>query len=500
MKKLISIILISSFVTPTYSAEKIEHDKRVKIIKHESNYFRPDPVYEQEAYSFQQQLDIYGGKYTNRVPFHLTILGRPMYQSGPWEEKAKTWFGELNPIHPRLSVFGDLRMAYAHNDDGNKDANGDRITSQDLNTRLNLDVDFAITSTERIHAFFRPFDDGTNFTGRTFQDGAAQSEIKREQFDMIADTLFFEGDMGPIISGITGEYNHIDFPFAFGLIPMLFHNGIWVNDAFVGAGFTFPAMNSKDLDISNMDLTFFYGYDKINSAVIQGDNNDDDAKIIGFNWFADMLSGHFEIGYGYTEDESEREQSYHSAMVSFTHRWHDIANISYRVLHNFGADEIPGTVDTKLADGTLVLLEMGWQTSLPYTLVPYTNFFLGHKNPQPFASLNTLLINTGIVFEGDAITDFQTVENSANDTYGAAMGIQYLFSLDKQLVFELATVQVLGGEQELDRNQFSPEYAGGMRFQLPLSNELILRTDGIYSIKEDQDNIFSARVELRLKF
>lgn len=500
MKKLNIYLITFSFlgsILNTSGAEDIKHDDKVKIVPFSKKYFKPDPVYKNEDYSFEKQLEIYGGKYSNRVPFHLTILGRRMYETGNIPE-GYTWFGKLNPIHPRLSVFGDWRVAAVHNDDGVENAAGVKDKFQELNTRLNLDVDFAITSTERIHAFFRPFDDGVNFTGFTFSDDEEKNNT--EAFDMIADTLFFEGDLGPILSGITGEYNHIDFPFAFGLIPMLFHNGIWVNDAFVGAGFTFPAMNSRSLDISNMDLTFFYGYDKLNSAVIQGDNNDDDAKIVGFNWFADALRGHFEFGYGYTEDESDRDQSYHNTMLSYTHRWYDVANTSYRVLHNFGAEDLPGTTDTKLADGTLVLIETSWQTSLPYTLVPYTNFFLGHKNPQPFASVNTLLINTGIVFEGDNMSQFQTVENTANDTYGGAFGVQYLFNLDKQVVFEVATVQPLGGEKELDRNLLSAEYAAGTRIQIPLSNELIWRADSVYSIRQDQENIFSARMELRFKY
>lgn len=495
MKKIINILTIFGLSLSSFGAGKIKHDDAVIIVPYEKQSFLPDPEYKEEAYDYQKQLDIYGGKKANREPFYFNLFGRRMYENGPYLGEAPTWFGKKNPMHPRLSAYGDLRIASAFVDDGGDDPFGE------ANTRLNLDVDAAITSTERIHAFFRPFDRGDTFTGFQFADDEDEGSIA--VFDMNADALFFEGELGPILAGLTGEYNNLELPFAFGLMPMLFHNGIFVFDNFVGAGFAIPAMNSPTFDITNMDWSFFYGYDKINSVVINGDNNDDDAKIFGTNLFIEALEGYFEIGYGFTLDESENNQDFHSTMFSFTHRWQNIANYSFRVLSSFGQSDKPGIDDSKTADGHLFLLETSWHTKLPYTLVPYANFWLGYDKPQALAHQGSIIQNTGLVFEADGITNFQTIENSANNTYGASLGIQYLFALDRQIVFEMTTLQVLGGENELNINRrkaLSPEYAAAFRFQQPLSQELIFRADGVYSVRDDQENIASARAEIRLKF
>ena len=56
---------------------------------------------------------------------------------------------QLNPLLPGLAVYGDWRTAVAYNQNNGKDI-------AQIATRLNLDVDFKITGTERIHAFFTP--------------------------------------------------------------------------------------------------------------------------------------------------------------------------------------------------------------------------------------------------------------------------------------------------------------------------------------------------------
>ena len=57
--------------------------------------------------------------------------------------------GQLNPLLPGLSIYGDWRTAVAYNNNNGKDI-------AQIATRLNIDVDFKITGTERIHAFFTP--------------------------------------------------------------------------------------------------------------------------------------------------------------------------------------------------------------------------------------------------------------------------------------------------------------------------------------------------------
>ena len=125
-------------------------------------------------------------------------LFRPVYKEGPFKY-GDTALGEKNLIFPGLSVFGDWRTAIAYNDNGAAEIG-------QVATRLNLDIDYKITGTERIHAFIRPLDKGGNFTRHEFSGGDENGT--NVEFDLNLDTLFFEGDVGQIYGGLT----NIDAP------------------------------------------------------------------------------------------------------------------------------------------------------------------------------------------------------------------------------------------------------------------------------------------------
>ena len=119
-------------------------DKEDKSVQ---NAFRPGPKYENK-YDADEQLDIYGGKSAVEPPRPLLEIGREQYTSGLYDESS-TLLGGLNPLLPGLSIYGDWRTAVAYDKNNGKDI-------AQIATRLNLDVDFKFTATERIHAFFTP--------------------------------------------------------------------------------------------------------------------------------------------------------------------------------------------------------------------------------------------------------------------------------------------------------------------------------------------------------
>jgi len=463
-------------------------DQAARPLEYKSDSFQPDPSYGDRVYRPDEQLEIYGGKHKNSEPYYPLLFGRPMYGYGPLDEGINI-FGSRNLAFPRLMLFGDWRNVVSQSKDKVKEIG-------EANSRLNLDIDLNLTATERVHAFTRPFDDAGNFTGCTF--GPAGDEKCRFRGDFKLDALFFEGDVGNIVSGITGKENHIDLPIAAGLMPFILHNGIWVNDIFEGVAVSLPAMNSRVFDVSNMDLTLFWAFKEVNTPV-QNPLRNDEAKIYGANLFADVWSGHLELGYGFTEDVSANKSSFHSTALSFTHRWKDIASFSQRVLTNFG--QKPGLQNNRItSNGMLLLLESSWMTRQPYTFVPYLNLFGGFNKPQGLAKQNGILENTGILFEGDGVTSFPFLENSANDTFGGSAGVEYLFNLDKQIVFELSTVQIIGGGFQPGRTEKQDEYGSAVRFQLPLTKALIWRSDAMFGYRPEQRNIYGMRTELRLKF
>ena len=223
--------------------------------EYDDSLFGPDPYYEEKAYDVEEQLKIYGGKYKiENTPRPWIEWPWPMYQEGPIGAGIDL-FGKKNLLRPQLIAFGDLRLVTAHNDNGAVD------TSQ-MAARLNLFLDFRLTATERINVFLRPFDKRGKST--RFEFGGNLKDLRGEDtegtFDIDPEGFFFEGELGSIVSGLTDNHTKFDIPFSFGLMPLFFQNGVWMEDAFIGGAFSFTAMNSPLLDITNMDVTFFWGY------------------------------------------------------------------------------------------------------------------------------------------------------------------------------------------------------------------------------------------------
>lgn len=485
--------LMSSAVLAADVGGPREMSPGVKQTDHKTDVFSPDPSYEDRAYSPEAQIDIYGAKHEVEVVEPLLELFRPIYQVGPFGEGDAT-LGAKNLLFPGLNIFGDWRTAVAYNDNGANEVG-------QIATRLNLDVDFKLTGTERLHGFFRPIDKGGKFTRYEFFGD------DRDQGDFILDgnveTLFFEGDVGSIYSGLTDTHATFDLPIALGLTPFLFQNGVWVEDAFIGGGASIMAKNSPMLDISNMDFTIFGGFDKVTSPAIKnadGVLNDDKLYVFGVAGFIEANEGYWEGGYGFIDGRTDEfdEQGYHSMTLAFTRRYGGWLANSVRAVWTFGQERTNNVQQT--ADGVMLLLENSLVTSKPSTLVPYFNFWAGFDRPQPLADDTGLLKNTGINFETDALTGFPKLDDTGHDTYGGAIGIQYLFDLDRQFVFEVATVQIMGDANEVGRAAVNDQYGFGVRYQHPISPAWIVRADAMYGILQDADDFRGARFELRRKF
>jgi hypothetical protein len=453
--------------------------------------FAPDPSYEDEPYDAAAQLAICEGKHPNRKASPPLSLGRRLYDRGAFEPRP-TWLGAKNPINFHLMAYGDLRVAGAYYDNGVADANGETEQAV-IAARLNLDIDLALTATERIHAFVRPLDKDGSFTRYQIRGGDEDEFIDELDFDL--ETLFFEGDLGAISQGLTGRAKSLDLPIALGRVPLFTQNGIWLNDAFDGMAFGITAKNSPALDVSNYDLTFFAGFNGVTTNAVP--DSDDDARVFGLAGFADAREGYLEFGYGYVDSDDE-DLSYHNLTAAFTRRYGGRLANSIRLIGNLGQD-----ATTKTADGLVLLLESSLvprrpvnAIPSPINLVPYFNLFAGFDSPQALAraaGTGGLLANTGINFESDGLTGYPTLDASANDSYGGALGVEYLFELDRQIVLEMATVERMGG------SVLDSEYALGARYQHPITNAWIVRLDAMHAWRQGLDDVFGVRLELRRK-
>jgi hypothetical protein len=462
--------------------------------EHDSGVFGPDPTYEDKPYDIDAQIEIYGGKREVVAPRPLLETGREIYTAGPFQE-SYTFLGDKNPVLPRFYVYGDIQTVLGYADNGN-------VELGQLAARANIDLDFQITSTERVHAFVRPLDHDGAFT-RCELFGDDDDDNCNEGLSTEIQTLFFEGDVGPIMMGLTGEDNLIDLPFAAGFMPLLLQNGIWLEDAAIGAAATIPSRNVPSLDISNMDVTAFAFFDEVDSGAFRNNANQvakHGVDIYGVTTFIETGGGYWELGYGYSDGEGVKDQfSYHNLTAAYSRRyWNRISN-STRVIWNLGQD--PDGTAQQTADGVLLLFESSLAVNEPATIVPYMNLFVGLDRPQGLGQqARGVLKNTGLNFETDAITQFPKLDDTGNNTWGGAIGLEYLFNLDQQLVVEFATNQVIEGRGEPGRPAFDDEYALGVRYQIPITSAWIVRADAMYGFRDGVDDIRGARLELRRKF
>ncbi len=414
----------------------------------------------------------------------------------PWIEWGRVWYGDgitprgidlfgpYNLVRPKFYMYGDFRTGVA----SGRNAAG---RTDNWANRLNLDLDLQITDSERFHTFVGPLDENNQFTRWELVDGDLRY---RNEMDLTPATAFFEGDMGAILGAWSGQSSPFEFPVTAGLVPLLFQNGIWMEDAASGFAFAFPAKHSRLLNWSNFDWTFFALFDQLNSPAFQDDN---DAHAYGTAAFIEAYGGYIEAGYAYLHARQDESLSYHNATVSFTRRYFDRLSNSVRVIVNSGQDRVR---NQRTADGGLLLVENSLITASPLTVVPYANFFYGWGRPQSVARAGIsggILRNTGINFDTDGVNGFATLDVSAADTVGGSIGIDLIGeSLDRQLLLELSYLTPHGDMALANGDQF----AVGARYQFPITNATLLRFDAMHGWRENDRDVYGTRMEYRWKF
>jgi hypothetical protein len=300
-----------------------------------------------------------------------------------------------------------------------------------------------------------------------------------------------------MLGGWTGKYAQFDMPVTVGLIPLLFQNGVWMEDAMVGVATTIPARNSPTFDWSNYDVTFFAGFDQVTSPAF--DNDQTGAQVFGVTSMIEAKGGYIELGYAFLNDTENNNLSYNNVGISYTRRYLNLISNSMRAIVNAGQN---GPTDDRTANGLLLISENSFLTPWPYNVIPYVNLWTGFDDPQSVARAGAaggVLRNTGILFESDNLTGYPTLDATGANTYGAAIGIDLLSpEFTHQLILETAVLQVFGDPDI--RNAPGNQYGVGARYQVPISNATLLRFDVMHGFFDDSPDVSGARAEFRWKF
>ena len=450
------------------------------------NDFSPTPIpSEAMIHDGDREAWVYDSKRAVPVQHPWVEWGRVFYGNGI-TPRGINWFGEMNMIRSAFYVYGDYRTGIA----SGRNAAG---RTDNWAQRLNLDFDLKMTDTERLHAFIGPLDQDGRFTRWELVDGDLNYE---NEFDMNPLTGFFEGDLGVLMGTLQNKTSPMEIPFTIGLVPLLFQNGIWMEDAVTGAAFAIPARHSRLLNWSNYDATFFAAVDQINSPAFGADAHA--AQLLGTAWFIEAYGGYIEAGYAFLHDRNNDARSYHNITASFTRRYFDRISNSVRVIVNTGQD-LPDA--NRTADGALLLVENSWITATPLTFVPYFNLFVGWDRPQSVARAGVaggILRNTGINFEIDGLNGFATLDATATDTAGGVIGVDLIGDdLDRQWLLELAYLTPHGSKNV---NVPDDQFAVGSRYQFPISHRSLLRFDAMYGWRRGLRDVYGTRMEYRWKF
>lgn len=451
------------------------------------NDFSPTPMpMGSEFYDPSAQQYVYDAKYDVPTQRPLIEWGIPFYAPGMMP-RGGTLFGKTNLLHPAFYMYGDYRIGASTGRNA-----GGRIDN--VAHRLNLDLDLRLTATERFHAFIGPLNQATQFSQFRLEDGS----VEYDSFvNLNPVTGFFEGDIGAMLGGLDGTPSPFEMPVALGLVPLLFQNGVWMEDAVTAAAITIPAKHSVLLDWSNFDVTGFAIADQLNSPAFGADNHA--AQALGVAAFIDAYDGYIETGYAYLNDRDDLGRSYHNLTASYTRRYFQRINNSLRIIINTGQDL---DKSQRTADGGLLLIENSLVTSSPMRIVPYLNLFYGWDRPQSVARAalsGGILRNVGINFDPDGLNDQPTLDASANDTYGGTVGVDLLGAdLDRQWILEMAYLGVHGSPT--GRIAKGDQIGFATRYQFPISYRTLIRFDAMYGIRRADTDIYGTRMEWRWKF
>ncbi|WP_372894549.1 hypothetical protein [Stieleria sp.] len=461
------------------------HTESAPIVLHDPGLdFSPMPLDPDACYHDSgREAWVYDAKHDVPTQHPWVEWGRIWYGDGI-TPRGRDLFGPMNLVRPKFYVYGDFRTGIQ----AGRNAGG---RADNWANRLNLDLDLQITDTERFHAFVGPLDKQNRFTRWEVIDGDLRY---RNEMNLTPATAFFEGDLGVMLGALGNQSSPFELPISAGLMPLLFQNGIWMEDAVSGIAFALPAKHSRLLNWANFDVSFFAVFDQLNSPAF-ADNSD--AQAFGTAWFIEAYGGYIETGYAYLNHRNDDSLSYHNATFSFTRRYFDRISNSVRVIVNAGQDRAKAD---RTADGGLLLVENSWITAAPLTVVPYANFFYGWDRPQSVARAGIsggILRNTGINFDTDGLNGFATLDTSAADTAGGSVGVDLIGDdLDRQLLLELSYLTT-HGDRAVARGD---QYAIGARYQFPISNATLLRFDVMHGWREGDDDVYGTRMEFRWKF
>ncbi|MGI9479029.1 MAG: hypothetical protein ACR2PI_20165 [Hyphomicrobiaceae bacterium] len=389
---------------------------------------------------------------------------------------------------PRLWAYVINRTAYQSFDDGRSG----RRRETEIANRMDLFFNLQLTGTEKILLGLRPTDNNrpNRFTRYTF---SGQDEGYNKEYGLNVETLFFEGDIGSLFPNLDkAGIKPIDYGFTIGRQPLVFQEGILINDTIDAVGII--RNNIPFPGTSNFRVSAMWGWNRLDRN--DQDEENTDANMYGLFVAADTHVSTLNFDLIYVDSERPRDGLYLG--LSAIQRLASLGGIStaFRVNASYALDEeVDGNV---IGNGVLLTSEIS-KTVPGSDDIVYFNSFLGLGNFTQAgreAIVGGPLANTGILFASPNLSTYGAELNpfTDDDVIGGAIGYQAFWDNKwRNLILEVA------GRYDLSGEGFN-SLAVGFQLQQAVGRHVQLQLESFYAFNEGRDDGAGARFEIQVVY
>ncbi len=385
---------------------------------------------------------------------------------------------------PQLLIWGTARTGVqAFDPEGDSDT---RVS--DWSNRLDIFGEVEVSPTERIVVGWSVFRDEGQFSGCQFEPN--EGDGCDTEFDPEPQAAFMEFNFGEVFPNLDpDETRALDIEFSGGRQPLLFQDGILINDVIDSVAITRNNINFGGT--TNTRVTALGGFNDIHRA----DNRTDGQATLGALLIeTDIPLSTINLDLVFVgSGNDDAGNSFHGGL-SFIQRLGPFATL-FRALvsQRFSGD----TRATR--NGGLFFTEINWVPTGTHDNL-YLNAFVGINEFSSAARDPTTggpLGRAGVLFAAVGLGGYGApIGNRVNDSAGAAIGYQLFLNRNRTwLNFEVGGRK--GWTSGVDGDG---AVAGGLAFQQALFQNFIFRVDSFIGHREDEDFGWGARCEWLVKF
>ena len=396
---------------------------------------------------------------------------------------------------PSLWVFGTLRSAVQTIDQGE-----DQERLSEWANRFDFFTNLQLTGTEKIVLGLRPIDNNRpgEFSGYQFEPD--DDDGWQDEFGFNVRTLFAEGDLGSLFPNADPEgQTWLDFGFTAGRQPLIFQDGILMNDTQDAIGLV--RNNIRLPGVSSLRVSGLYSWGDVSrtSAGVASSEVDSGASVFGLftSWDLPWSTVNVDGAYVMSSNNEDNGDGIYGG-ISAAQR---IGRYSTTFRVN-GSAALDGTTEL-VTNGALMSAEFSW--------TPHGSDDTAYINP--FLTVGTFtqaarepidgggpLAPLGILFASPNIGSFGSeLNNRANDVTGFAVGYQAFWNDHRtNLAVEVA------GRRTLDwyDDEFGSEDQIGIGFQAQqkVHQQALVQLEGFIAAQEDSGETSGARLEFLYQF